>query len=174
MSQIKPAIILTVDVEDWPQSSWDRNLPLSDYCADNKRVLDLLSEFPNAHATFFILGKFAEKHPKTVKAIAQAGYEVASHGYGHLELFHLGRQGFAEDLLRSAEAICESTGIRPIGYRAPDFSVVGESLWAFEELAEQGYIYDTSIFPISKMRYGIANWPREAVYVRLQSGGTIL
>lgn len=170
----RPALALSVDVEDWPQSSWDRRLPLGDYCADNTlRLLDLLREFPSARATFFILGKFAEKHPAAVAAIRQGGHEIASHGYGHVELFHLGREKFAEDLRRSTDVVAAAAGVRPTGYRAPDFSIVGESLWALDVLAENGYAYDSSIFPIRKARYGIAAWPRGPVVVRLSSGATI-
>lgn len=175
MGQVRRALALSVDVEDWPQSSWDRSLPLSDYCADDaRRLLDLLAEFPGARGTFFILGKFAEKHPGVVRAIAQSGHEIGSHGYGHVELFRLGQKGFAADVKRSTEVISDASGARPVGYRASDFSVVGETLWALEKLAEQGYRYDTSIFPIARARYGIANWPRGAAHVSLLSGTTIL
>jgi len=175
MSSTRATVAVTVDVEDWPQSSWDRSLPLSEYCADNvQRVLDILAEFPGARATFFILGKFAEKHPIVVRGIADAGHEIASHGTGHVELFRLGPKKFAEDLRRSTEIIAQTAGRRPEGYRAPDFSIVGESLWALDILAEQGYKYDTSIFPIRKARYGIENWPRNACRVKLPCGSTIL
>jgi len=175
MKKAETTVVVSVDVEDWPQSSWDRSLPLSGYCADNTmRVLDILAEFPVARATFFVLGKFAEEHPNVVRAIAQAGHEVGSHGHGHVELFHLGREKFEQDLRRSTQAIRNACGARPEGYRAPDFSVVGETLWALDVLAEQGYEYDTSIFPVDKGRYGIAGWTRNAARVRLQGGRTIL
>jgi len=168
-------LALSVDVEDWPQSSWDRSLPLSDYCADNtRRLLDLLGDYRAARATFFVLGKFAERHPAVVRAIAEAGHEIGSHGHSHVEIFRLGRERFAEDLHRSTDVIAQTAAVRPVGYRAPDFSIVGESLWALDLLAENGYRYDSSIFPIAKRRYGIADWPRGPVLVRLSSGGTIL
>ncbi|MHC4109613.1 MAG: DUF3473 domain-containing protein [Planctomycetota bacterium] len=174
MNKVIPTIAVTVDLEDWPQSSWDRSLPLSDYCADNaKRLLDIVKEFPSARATFFVLGKFAEKHPRVVREIHQAGHEIGSHGWGHVEIFHLGHDKFREDIRRSTEVITGIIGERPVGYRAPDFSIVGETLWALEILAEEGYTYDSSIFPIAKARYGIAAWPPEAVQVRLKTGNTI-
>ncbi len=174
MNNDKPEIAITVDVEDWPQSSWDRTLALSDYCADNtKQLLDIINDFSSARATFFVLGKFAEKHPHIVKEIYQAGHEVGSHGYGHIEVFHLGQDKFREDLRRSTEIITEIIGVRPIGFRAPDFSIVGETLWALEILADEGYMYDSSIFPIEKARYGIAAWPRTTSQVKLKSGNTI-
>ena len=174
MTESKFSLALTVDVEDWGQSSWDRSLPLSDYCADNaRRLLDIISEFPSARATFFVLGKFAEKHPGVVREIHQMGHEIGSHGWGHEEIFHLDRDEFREDLRRSTAILAEITGSRPLGYRAPDFSVVGETLWALEILSAEGYVYDSSIFPIAKARYGIETWPRDAVQVRLKTGQTI-
>jgi len=174
MNQTRPMLAVSVDVEDWPQSSWDRSLPLSDYCADNtRRVLDLLAEFPGSRATFFVLGKFAERHGKVVEAIRQAGHEIASHGFGHIEVFRQTPEAFAADLRQSTETIAAVCGVRPQGYRAPDFSIVGESLWALDVLAEAGYAYDSSIFPIGKARYGIPDWPRSVVRVRLKSGATI-
>jgi polysaccharide deacetylase family protein (PEP-CTERM system associated) len=175
MKSVGHCFSLTVDVEDWPQSSWDRCLPIGDYCADNtRRILELLAEFPTARATFFVLGKFAERHPGVVDEIRQAGHELGSHGYGHEELFHLGRDGFAADLSRSTNVIADASGVRPVGFRAPDFSIVGESLWALDVLAEQGYQYDSSIVPTGKKRYGIENWPAHPARVMLPSGGSIV
>ncbi len=168
------SISITVDVEDWPQSTWDRSLPIGDYCAENtRRLLELFSEFPHTEATFFILGKFAEKHPAILREIQQAGHEIASHGYGHIETFRLTREEFKEDIIRSTAIIADAIGVRPIGYRAPEFSIVGESLWALEILADEGFTYDSSIFPIDNRRYGIPNWPRTATKVKLDSGRTI-
>ena len=174
MKSNNSSIAVTIDVEDWPQSSWDRSLPIGNYCADNTRLLlDIMSEFPQARATFFVLGKFAEKHPHIIQEIHKAGHEVGSHGWGHVELFHLGQEKFREDLKRSTEIIGNIIGERPIGYRAPDFSIVGETLWALEILSEEGYLYDSSIFPINKPRYGIPTWPQKPVQVKLKSGNTI-
>jgi len=175
MTDDRQALAMSIDVEDWPQSSWDRSLPISDYSADNtRRMLDLLGDFPAARATFFVLGKFAERHPRVVAAIRHAGHEIGSHGYGHVEVFRLGRQAFSTDVARSIEAIGAAAGVRPRGYRAPDFSIVGETLWALGVLSEHGFEYDSSIFPIAKARYGIPTWPREPVRVRLQSGENIV
>ena len=174
MTQAKPTIAFTVDVEDWPQSAWNRSLPIGDYCADNtRRLLELISTVPSARGTFFVLGKFADRHPQVVRAIRDAGHEIGSHGYGHVEVFHLSAEEFREDLQRSVDALGAAAGVRPVGYRAPDFSIVGESLWALGVLAENGFVYDSSVFPISKARYGIADWPRYPTRVRLESGVTI-
>ncbi len=171
----RPALALSVDVEDWPQSSWDRSLPVGDYCADNTRhLLDLLAEFPGQRATFFVLGKFAERHTRVVEAIREDGHEIGSHGFGHVEIFRLSPEAFAEDLDRSTEAIVGACGERPRGFRAPDFSIVGESLWALDVLARAGYTYDSSIFPMAKARYGIPEWPRHPTRVTLEGGRSIV
>jgi polysaccharide deacetylase family protein (PEP-CTERM system associated) len=111
-------------------------------------------------ATFFALGKVCEKYPQLLPAIVEAGHEVASHGYGHEEVFRLTPEQFADDLQRSIEIITEQTGRRPIGYRAPRFSITEQTLWAGPILAEQGIRYSSSIFPIRGRRYGIPDWPR--------------
>ena len=154
-------VIFTVDVEDWAQSSWDRSLAIGDRCArQTRRLLEVLAEVPAARATFFVLGLFAERHADVVREIADGGHEVACHGHGHVELFRLTADSFAEDLERSTETLAEITGERPSGYRAPDFSMVSETLWAYELLAEAGYTYSSSVFPVDRGRYGIAGWPR--------------
>jgi polysaccharide deacetylase family protein (PEP-CTERM system associated) len=169
-----PRLIFSVDVEDWPQSSWNRSLPISDYCADNaRRLLDLLGGFPHSRGTFFVLGKFAERHPDVVRRIQADGHEVACHSYGHEEIFHLTREAFAADIARATGLLSDLVGQSPRGYRAPDFSVVAETLWALDVLAEQGYAYDSSIFPLDKARYGIGTWPTDAVRVALDNGRTI-
>ena len=171
----RPRLAVTIDVEDWPQSSWDRSLPVGDYCADNvRRLLALLGEWPDARATFFVLGKFAERHPDAVREIHAAGHEIACHGYGHEEIFRGDRAAFEADLERATGILSDLVGQRPLGYRAPDFSIVGESLWALDVLAEAGYAYDSSVFPIDKARYGIPTWPVEAGRVRLDNGATIV
>lgn len=168
-------LIFSVDVEDWPQSSFDRRLPIGDYCADNtRRILELMADHGCRRATFFVLGRFAERHSQVVRQIHAAGHEVASHGYGHEEVFRQTPSAFREDITRATAILSDIVGIRPCGYRAPDFSIVGESLWALDVLAECGYEYDSSIFPITKARYGIPAWPTEPASVQLDNGLRIL
>jgi len=163
-----------VDVEDWPQSTWDRALEITPRAARNtERVLGILAEH-RQRATMFVLGKFAERFPETVRRIAREGHEVASHGYGHVEIFRQTAAEFREDVHRSKELLEEITG-RPVrGYRAPDFSVIPSTLWALDVLAEQGYEYDSSVFPIPMSRYGIEGWPADPVRVCMPSGRSII
>ena len=174
MTEDRASIIFSVDVEDWGQSVLDRSLPLSDYCADNaRRLLELLRQDPSAKGTFFVLGKFAEKHPVVVRELRAAGHEVACHGYGHVQLHRLDRTAFREDLRRACGIISDITGEALTGYRAPVFSIGPGTLWALDILSEEHIRFDSSIFPINGGRYGIGNWPDEARVVRLNGDRTI-
>lgn len=171
----RPALALTVDVEDWAQSSWDRSRAIGEESADQARILlDLVGRFAGARGTFFVLGKFAERHPDVVQEIADRGHEVACHGYAHVEAFRQGPNEFRRDLERSTAVLADICGGAPIGYRAGDFSVVSESLWALDVLADSGYRYDSSIFPIARARYGIPTWPAHPATVTLAGGATII
>ncbi|MGE3686132.1 MAG: XrtA system polysaccharide deacetylase [Acidimicrobiia bacterium] len=118
------------------------------------KILQLLSD-TNQHATFFILGWIAERHPRLVLRILDAGHEVASHGYGHELVTTLTRDQFRADV-RRARAILESIiGQRVYGYRAPSFTIVKDTSWAHEILVEEGYAYDSSVFPIVHDVYGM-------------------
>ena len=98
--------VISVDVEDWPQSSWDRSLPVTERAARNTHhLLDLLAEH-KVRATMFVLGLFAEKFPEIVVRMHREGHEVGCHTYGHLEVFHQTREQFYEDT-RRVWNVCE-------------------------------------------------------------------
>lgn len=167
----KPCI--SIDVEDWLQSTWDRNLPISQISAENTlKLLDILDEL-SITTTMFIQGKFARAFPNIVKQINNCGHEVASHGYAHIEIFEQTQAEFREDLLISKNIIEDLISKKIIGYRAPDFSITKKSLWAFEILAELGFEYDSSVFPIKHSRYGICNFSSEPIKIKLKNGSTI-
>jgi polysaccharide deacetylase family protein (PEP-CTERM system associated) len=123
------------------------------------RLLEMLSE-ARTSATFFVLGWVAARHPGIVRAIHAQGHEVACHGYGHQMITRQNRADFVEDVQRAKKTIEDVTGSSVIGYRAPTFSVVQETLWSLEVLSENGFKYDSSIFPIVHDRYGIPGAPR--------------
>ncbi|MFQ5495799.1 MAG: DUF3473 domain-containing protein [Phycisphaerae bacterium] len=151
---------LTIDLEDWTQSVLDPTWPISERVVRNThRLLDLLDRF-NLRATFFALGKVCETFPDLLPLIASAGHEIASHGHGHERLETMTPDEFRADLARSLDIIEAQTGRRPIGYRAPGFSVVRQTLWAGPIMAELGIRYSSSIFPIAGRRYGIATADR--------------
>jgi polysaccharide deacetylase family protein (PEP-CTERM system associated) len=127
--------------------------------AATQHLLDILDEARTA-ATFFVLGWVAERQPRLVRAIAERGHEVACHGYGHQMITRLSRFQFAEDVRRAKTAVEDAAGTEVIGYRAPTFSVVRDTLWSLEVLVEMGFRYDSSIFPVVHDRYGIPDAPR--------------
>ena len=160
---------LSVDVEDWFQvgafedvikrGEWDG---LKSRVVDNvERILDLFAE-ADVKATFFTLGWVAKRHPGIIRRIADAGHEVASHGYDHARVFNFKPLEFAADI-RKARLILEDASGQPVkGYRAPSFSIDARTPWAFEELAEQGYAYSSSVAPIVHDHYGWPQAPRFA------------
>lgn len=167
-------LVVSLDVEDWPQSTWDRSLPITARAGDNTaRVLDLLAAH-GRHATLFVLGKFAERFPALVRRMHEDGHEVASHGYGHVEIFKQSREELRDDVTRAKALVEDIIGAPVFGYRAPDFSVISSTLWALEVLAEAGFRYDSSIYPIAHSRYGIASWPSEPAVVDLPTGRSIV
>jgi len=138
--------------DDWP------SMP-SRLAANTDRVLELFAE-AGVRATFFCLGWCAEREPEVVRRIADAGHEVASHGYGHRMITEQTPEEFRDDV-RRAKALLEDLAGRPVaGYRAPTFSITERTLWAADVLAEEGYRYDSSIFPVRHDRYGIPTAPR--------------
>ncbi len=168
-------LIFSVDVECWAQSVLDPSLPLSEYCADNtRRLLDILAEDSNARGTFFVLGKFADKHPDVVRQIQDAGHEIGSHGWGHVQLYHLDSDALNQDLKRAVASVVDITGTPVRGYRAPAFSIGKKNLWALDVIQEHGFAYDSSIFPFNGPRYGIGDWPDETCRVLLGNGETLL
>jgi polysaccharide deacetylase family protein (PEP-CTERM system associated) len=148
--------ILTFDVEDWHQSTFDFDLAITTRVVDNTaRILDLCAR-TGARGTFFVLGLVAAAHPQLVRRIHEAGHEVASHGYDHRPVHAMTPAGFRDDLRRTRNLIEQATGAPVAGYRAPDFSIPARALWALTTLAEEEYRYDSSLFPFAGPRYGIA------------------
>lgn len=165
---------MTVDVEDWYQSTFDLGAQITDRVVTNTlRILELFAEC-DVKGTFFVLGLVCEKYPDLVATIHEAGHEVATHGYSHQPCYRLSPQSFADDVRKSVDLIQDVTGEKVQGYRAPDFSIDFDSVWALEVLAENGIQYDSSIFPIYNPRYGIANWHRFPHLVRFDSGCEII
>jgi peptidoglycan/xylan/chitin deacetylase (PgdA/CDA1 family) len=177
--------ILTVDVEDWyhicdiehilPSSLWDRCE--SRILTNCERILNLFSRF-RVRATFFVLGYIAEKNPELLKMIFQEGHEIASHGYGHLQVYKQTKEEFLQDLLYSKNLLEGIVGEKVVGYRAPQWSICGSlkqadssplgfmarpgqgrrsSYWALDLLVQNGFFYDSSIAPLRFI--GIPNAP---------------
>jgi polysaccharide deacetylase family protein (PEP-CTERM system associated) len=171
---------MSVDVEDYFQvSAFDRvvsragwNELESRVVPNTTRMLELLSEH-GVRATFFVLGWVANRFPALVREIAAAGHEIASHGYHHQLLYMMTPQQLREDVRASKALLEETIGAPVIGFRAPSYSIIQSSLWALDILIEEGYLYDTSIFPIHHDRYGIPGAERHAHVVR-RGGGALV
>jgi polysaccharide deacetylase family protein (PEP-CTERM system associated) len=160
---------LTVDVEDWyhvsafadriDPANWDSYAPR---VGDNtRRLLELFARH-DTKATFFILGWVAERQPALIREIAAAGHEVACHGWSHQLVYGQEQEIFRAETLRSKALLEDLLGQPVSGYRAASYSITNESLWALDVLAEAGFEYDSSIFPVRHDRYGIPDgerWP---------------
>ncbi len=159
---------MSVDVEDWFQvqafagsisrTDWDGLAPRVG--ANTSRVLDQMAA-AGVKATFFTLGWVAERHGALMRRIVAEGHELASHGFGHERVDGIGEDGFRADI-RRAKAVLENAAGTPVtGYRAPTFSFGAQSTpWAHRVLAEEGYAYSSSVFPIRHDLYGQADAPR--------------
>ncbi|MGX9729733.1 XrtA system polysaccharide deacetylase [Janthinobacterium aestuarii] len=160
---------LTIDVEDYFQvSAFAPHIARADWprleCrveANIERIL-LLLDSRGIHATFFTLGWIAERYPAMLRRVADAGHEVASHGYAHLRASDQSAAQFADDVRRSKTILEQLTGLAVRGYRAPSFSIGAANLWAFDVLQEAGYRYSSSIYPIRHDHYGMPDAPRFA------------
>jgi peptidoglycan-N-acetylglucosamine deacetylase len=153
---------LVVDLEHWYSPELLRDyLPAQNIDQDIESIEPILALFDkyNVKATFAILGSVAEKHPELIKEIYNRGHEIASHAYSHKMLHELGKEGFEEEIKRSVELLSSITGEKPIGFRAPSFSIDNSTKWAFEILEKYGFKYDASIFPAKTMLYGEPDAP---------------
>ncbi len=151
---------LTIDLEDWPQSVLGPRMPITDrVCRNTDRMLALLDRF-GLKATFFALGRVCERFPYLLPMVASQGHEVGTHGYSHELLHRTTPADFRQDLRRSVEIIEAQIGHRPIGFRAPAFSINRVCKWSGPIMAEMGIKYSSSIFPIAGRRYGIPDAPR--------------
>jgi polysaccharide deacetylase family protein (PEP-CTERM system associated) len=167
---------LTIDVEDYYHVSgfdrcvsrrqWD-DLP-SRVADSTRRVLDCLAEC-GVQGTFFILGWVAERQPALVRAIRAAGHEIGCHSYGHRLIYEQTPQQFRVDLRLGRLVLEDILGEKVSAYRAPSFSITKQSLWALDILLEEGFLFDSSIYPTHHDRYGIAGTPLQPH--RIERGG---
>ena len=171
---------MTIDVEDYFHvSAFDGTLPRHRWLTLESRVVRnterLLALFDEAGitATFFVLGCVGERFPALVARIAAAGHEVASHGYAHRLVYDQTPAAFRDDVRRAKDVLERAAGAAVVGYRAPSYSVTPRSLWALDVLIEEGYRYDSSIFPVHHGRYGIPLSPRHPFIVRRAAGALI-
>jgi polysaccharide deacetylase family protein (PEP-CTERM system associated) len=171
---------MTIDVEDYFHVSvFDGVVPRerwatfeSRVCANTDRLIEIFAE-QGVRATFFVLGWVGERFPELVQRLAAAGHEIASHGYAHRLIYDQTRPAFREDVRRSKAALEAAAGCRVDGYRAPSYSITPRSLWALDVLIEEGYRYDSSIFPVHHDRYGIPLSPRHPYVISREPGSIV-
>jgi polysaccharide deacetylase family protein (PEP-CTERM system associated) len=172
---------LTIDVEEHFQvSAFSRNVAREDWggfasrvVPNTERILDLLEEV-GVQATFFVLGWVAERQSALVRRIAERGHEIASHGYDHRLVYEQAPAQFREEVRRSRRLLEDAGGCEVRGYRAASFSITRRCLWALDVLADEGFAFDSSLFPVVHDRYGIPGAPREIYRVRTPAGGTMI
>lgn len=172
--------IFTVDVEEYFQvSAFDAAVSRDDWPALPSRIasnVDRLLELLDRHgmsATFFALGWIADRHPAVIRRIADAGHEIASHGWWHRRVTTLTPEEFRCEV-RTSKAVLEGIcGSEVLGFRAPNFSIVPGREWAFDVLLEEGYRYDSSLFPVRRPGYGYPN-AATVPHVIQRAGGQLL
>lgn len=151
-------LAMSIDLENWWCSEFLRDVHLGEKREIIQEatylVLNLLDKY-NSKSTFFILGSVAEKYPDLIKHIHQRGHEIGAHSYSHKNLFELKPQQFEEDLKKTTEILTSLISERPIGYRAPNFSVDQRTNWVYDILKKWGYKYSSSIFPFKTRLYGL-------------------
>jgi polysaccharide deacetylase family protein (PEP-CTERM system associated) len=160
---------MSVDVEDWFQvGAFETVIDKSDWEGLDRRVeantdavIELFAE-AGVSATFFTLGWVAERHPALIRRIAEAGHEVASHGWDHRRVHTMDARIFRDDIARARKALEDAGGQPVTGYRAPSFSIDARTPWAYEVLAEEGYAYSSSVAPLRHDHYGWRDAPRYA------------
>lgn len=172
---------MTVDVEDYfhvsafakviKPAQWEERISTVE--RNTRRLLDLFDE-NNIKATFFVLGWVAERHPELIREIVTRGHEPASHGYSHQLVYKQTPAEFRAETAKSKQLLEDITQQPILGYRAASYSITRQSLWALDILAELGFEWDSSIFPVYHDRYGIPDSPTTPYRVQTSSGKTLL
>ncbi len=172
---------LTVDVEDYFQvSAFAESINQKDWGNHPLRVenntlklLDMFDEY-QLKATFFVLGWVAERQKNLVLEIAKRGHEVACHGYSHQLVYNQTPEVFREETVRAKNILEDIIQQQVRGYRAASYSITKKSLWALDILAESGFVYDSSIFPVRHDRYGMPDTPEHPYILNTPKGHSII
>ncbi len=153
--------VLSFDLEHWYTATLIRDevSAPTDRLEESVRVVRELLSAHDTRATFFVVGEVATEYPDVIRELAADGHEIATHGHTHTPLFDLTPNEFESELSDSADAIADAIGSRPVGFRAPNFSVTPKTQWAFDVLSESDLQYDSSVFPVRTPMYGVSSAP---------------
>jgi polysaccharide deacetylase family protein (PEP-CTERM system associated) len=160
------ALAEAVDRKDWPSMEYRVE-------ANTDRLLELFSQ-RKVKATFFTLGWVAERSPELIRRIQKAGHEIASHGYSHQLVYTQTPDVFRDETRKSKQILEDITGEPITGYRAASYSITAQSRWALDILCEEGFTWDSSIFPVHHDRYGMPGTPHEPYRLEAPGGGTLI
>ncbi len=154
---------LSIDVEEWyhpelVRAYVDADRAQSQLEASLRPILNLLKRY-DVRATFFVVGEVIESAPDLIREIAVGGHEIGCHGMTHRPLHELQPDGLRAELMAYERAITSAGIEQVVGFRAPTFSLDNETRWAVPILAEFGYEYDASIFPMRNYLYGVPDCP---------------
>jgi polysaccharide deacetylase family protein (PEP-CTERM system associated) len=160
---------MSVDVEDYFQvSAFAQHVDRQDWAhlpsrveRNTDKVMELFDQ-AGVKATFFTLGWVAERHPALIRRIVESGHELASHGFAHFRATDQTPEEFRADVRRTKRLLEDTGGVAVSGYRAASFSIGANNLWALEVLAQEGYRYSSSIYPVRHDHYGMPEAPRFA------------
>ncbi len=155
--------LASIDFEDWyndveKSTQLDYRESQQAFRRQIRKITEILDQ-TQTRCTFFVLGKTAERYPNLVQELQHKGHEIASHGYGHEKVFNLTPREFEEDIKKSIEIIDSLIREKPVGYRAPFFSVNKDQFWIYDILSKHGFLYSSSIFPFNGIRYGTGSHP---------------
>lgn len=169
---------LTVDVEDAVNQAmrnfFHRDMDPTERVYNNTmRLLDLFSD-RHIQGTFFILGEVARTYPGLIKEIGRRGHELGIHGFSHRRYHAMSRGEIKEEIHRSKAIIEDHTGSEVIGHRAPEFSISVQNSWVLDLLLDEGFKYDSSIYPIKTSRYGWEGFNKKIDWLQLQDGRRII
>jgi len=168
----------TIDVEDyWSVFARDwlhiDTEPTDAVVKNTERFLEMLAEH-KVKATFFILGEVAKKYPALIKKIAEQGNEIGVHGFYHKQVFKLSAEQFRQEISDCKNLLEDISGVKVFGHRAPAFSIMPQTRWALEILSEEGFDYDSSVYPIKGERYGWPGFSRDICEIELSNDKSII
>lgn len=169
---------VSVDVEDYHNvlaRHWlDCEGPPTEAVVRNTHRLLEAFAVRGVRATFFVLGEVAETFPELIRDIAAGGHELGVHGYYHNQVFRLTPEKFRDEVYKSKALIEDIAGVPVDGHRAPAFSITPQTSWALDVVAEVGFRFDSSVFPIAGRRYGWPGFRTDIHKITLDSGRTII